>query len=75
LYFCFFTFLFFNKRLKSFVPLSSFTLPHASLPSRNDSSICPFRNCSGVKSLILSNETLVKTTHRRAPPFVVALGS
>jgi hypothetical protein len=75
LYFCFFTFLFFNKRLKSFVPLSSFTLPHASLPSPCDSSICPFRNCSGVKSLILPNEILVKTTHHRAPPSAVALGS
>ncbi|KAK2359312.1 hypothetical protein QL285_084696 [Trifolium repens] len=27
-------------------------------------SIFSFRNCSGMKSLILSHETLVKTTHR-----------
>jgi hypothetical protein len=58
----FLTFSILIKRLKRLNPSHSLTMPLFLLPATQ--SIFSFRNCSGVKSLILSHETLVKTTHR-----------
>ncbi|KAK2435095.1 hypothetical protein QL285_020176 [Trifolium repens] len=80
----FLTFSFLNKTIETLASLPSQSLrPYdASPPSPSDSIYLPlssvhwfrpifsFGNCSGVKSLILSHQTLVKTTHRRHPPSI-----